>query len=346
MQVSDLLAPWVVLALVLFLLVKAEKWIHSHLYGVGWLLTNEKRSATVLYYLILAPGVFVHEVTQWLAAGALGVRTKRVMAWPEAQDNGTLRLDFVQILPTGRIRSAIIGAIPMVTGIAIIWLISNQVLDMEAFRAALSKGNVKQIGPALHNMGRATDFYLWLYLMFAVGNAMLPTPADRKGWPLILATFGGIIAFLVVIGTGEVLLETYQNTVLSGVRLVTTAFATVLGLEVSAILLIGFIEEILERTTKRKFEYQPAGADAAPGSEREPGSSMPLPPGTLLPSIYNLALPIPSPSKYAALSAKTRKPSPALAGGAVAGAAGLGERPASPGFQRPASPLGSRPRSN
>jgi len=97
MHLNDLLTPWLLLAAAIIPLVYVERWIHSHLYGVGWLLTNDKKSATALYYVILFPGVFVHEFTQWLVAGALNVKTRRVTSWPEGQDNGTLRLDFVQI---------------------------------------------------------------------------------------------------------------------------------------------------------------------------------------------------------------------------------------------------------
>ena len=81
-NVSDLLTPWFGLAAVLIPLVYIEKWIQSHLYGVGWLLTNDDKSATILYYILLAPGVFVHEVTQWLVAGALNIDTKSVRVWP------------------------------------------------------------------------------------------------------------------------------------------------------------------------------------------------------------------------------------------------------------------------
>lgn len=304
MHLSDLLTPWILLAAVLIPLVYAEKWIHSHLYGVGWLLTNENRSATVLYYLILFPGVFVHEFTQYLMAGALNVATKRMMVWPEAQEDGTLRLDFVQIKKANRVQHAIIGATPLIAGMGVVWLISNRVLNLEDFLTALGTGEVNQIGPAIRNLGSTPDFYLWLYLMFAVSNAMFPTPADRKGWPLLIGLAAVGLIFLVVIGVGDVLLETFTGPVAHGVNLLTTAFGTVLAVEVVAILAIGFFEEILERTTKRKFQYsQPS----PPPPTRKPGSNLPLPPGEPLPSIYNLELPVPDPSEKDKLAAQAKR---------------------------------------
>lgn len=310
MNASNLLTPWLLLGGVLFLLVQAEKWIQSHLYGVGWLLTNDKRSATALYYLILAPGVFVHEFTQWLVAGALNVPTRRVMAWPEAQEDGTLRLDFVQIQSADWLRSALIGAFPFVVGTGLIWLISNEILNLEYFFDALATGDITLIGPALREVGSTPDFYLWLYLLFAISNAMLPTPADRKGWPLLIGVFAVVLGFLILIGVGQQLYETFTGPVAHGLNVLTAAFSTVLAVEVGAIFLIGVTEEVLERLTKRKFQYlQPV----PPLPPREPGSNLPLPPGTPPPSIYNLELPLPDPSAPTARPAPRPAPGPAPA---------------------------------
>jgi hypothetical protein len=309
MNLGNLLTPWIELAAVLIILIYVEKWIHSHLYGVGWLLTNDKKTATALYYLLLSPGVFVHEFTQYLVAGALNVKIKRVMAWPEAQEDGTLRLNFVQIKDANRLQAAVIGAIPFLVGLGLVWVISNHILNMEDLMAALAAADITLIGKAVQNLASTPDFYLWLYLMFAIGNAMLPTPADREGWPLLFAVFVVIIAILVIIGTGDVLLKTFTGPVAHGVDLLTTAFATVLVVEVSGIIIIGFAEEIAERITKRKFYYGKERAETR-SRERQPGSSDPLPVGTPLPSIYNLPLPLPTPSEIRS----ARKPiRPALA---------------------------------
>ncbi len=296
MNLSALLTPWLALAAVLILLIYVEKWIHSHLYGVGWVLTNNKKSATALYYVLLFPGVFVHEFTQYLVAGALNVRIKRVLAWPEAQEDGTLRLNFVQIQEAMWFQAAIIGAAPLFAGLSLIWLISNHILNLENVLQALTTADITVIGPALQEVGSTPDFYLWLYLMFAISNAMLPTPADREGWPLVLLLFACIVVFLVVIGVGEVLLETFTGPVAHGVELLTTAFVTVLMVEIPSIVVISASEELLERLMHRKFEYS-----QRPSREttRQPGSSAPLPPDAPLPSIYNLHLPIPVPTDEA-----------------------------------------------
>lgn len=285
----DLLTPWIMLAAVLIPLVYVEKWIHSHLYGVGWLLTNDKKSATAIYYVLLFPGVFVHEFVQYLLAGALNVRIKRMIAWPEAQEDGTLRLDFVQIQGARWYQAAIIGAGPMIVGMAIVWLIASEVLRMEAFLTALETTDFSVIGPAFQDLISQPDFYLWLYLVFAISNAMLPTPADREGWPLVIAFLGVALGFLVIFDRGGVLEETFRGPVAHGVERLATALAAVLVVEFIGILFIGFFEEVLERFTKRKFQY------TKPPEPRQPGSARPLPPGVPPPSIYHLTLPVPNP---------------------------------------------------
>ena len=305
---GHVLTPWLILAAVLIPLIYVEKWIHAHLYGVGWLLTNNKKSATALYYVLLFPGVFVHEFTQYLVAGALNVRIKRVIAWPEAQDDGTLRLNFVQIKQANRLEAAIIGAAPLFTGLGLVWVISNHILNLDNVLSALATGNINVLGPALRQLVSKPDFYLWLYLMFAISNAMLPTPADREGWPLVIGLFAVAIGFLVIIGTGAVLLKTFTGPVAHGVDRLATAFASVLAVEIPGLLLIGVGEEILRRITKREFQY---GEERVRGATaRQPGSSDPLPPGAPLPSIYSLPLPVPVPSEGPAPASAARRPSP------------------------------------
>jgi hypothetical protein len=112
----------------------------------------------------------------------------------------------------------------------------------------------------------------------------------------------------MLIGVGSVLMETFTGPVAHGVERLTTAFATVLIAEIPGILTIGFIEEVLEKTTRRKFEYGQPSSARSRRTEREPGSNLPLPSGAPLPSIYNLDLPIPSPSEVKALPARSRQP--------------------------------------
>ncbi len=294
MNTGDL-SPWLSLAVVLVPLLYAEKWVHRHLYGIGWLLTEETHSATTLYYVLLAPGVFLHEFTQWLVAGALRIPTKKISVWPQPQKDGTLRLDFVQLKlnKTGPIGAAIIGAAPMITGILVVWGISNYILNLDDLLAAIHASDITAIGQALRRLGSTPDFYLWLYVLFAISNAMWPTPADRQGWPLLFGALAAILVFLIAIGTGDALLRIYRHSLVPALEHLTTVVGMVWLVELPAMLALSFSERLLERLTDRHFVYR----EPAKPRKREPGSAEPLPPGTPKPSIYNTELPVPEPPK-------------------------------------------------
>lgn len=110
-----------------------ERWLHQHIFKVGWLLTHNFHTTTVLYYTFFLPGVLLHEVVTWLVAGIVNVRAKGAIAWPERQDIGELRLNFVQI--TQRIsplQQFIISVAPLTVGMLVTWHVANNVFRLEA----------------------------------------------------------------------------------------------------------------------------------------------------------------------------------------------------------------------
>lgn len=292
MHFLDLLTPWIAFAATLYPLLYLERWIHQHLYGVGWLLTQDKERATILYYLILSPGVFLHEFSQWLTAGALGVQTRKIQVWPKPQANGTLRLDFVQLKKSDRFKSTMIGMVPFLTGIAIVWIISQNVFDVQSLSAALATGDLQTIVTELRRLFTTPDFWLWLYLLFAIGNAMMPTENDRQNWPLLGVIFGAIAAFLLVLGLGEeLLIPALQGPIARALGVLVTAFGTILILDVFVVVGLGLLERVLEQATGNKAKYSTARRSSAPPIE--PGSEYAMPEGKAPKPLAERQLPIP-----------------------------------------------------
>jgi len=312
MHPLDLIAPWIAFAAILFPLLGLERWIHRHLYGIGWLLTKDKARATVLYYLILLPGVFVHEGIQWLAAGALNVRTRQITAWPEAQDSGVLRLNFVRLEKTDPFRAALIGAAPLVAGILLVLFISQNIFDVRQLAAAFSAGELPAILAQLQRLFATPDFWLWLYLLFAVGNAMIPTPADRQGWPFLLGVFGAIAVFLLIIGLGEeVILPFLQGPIARTLDVLVTAFASVLVLDVFVVVGLGLFEQVLSQIKKDRFPYQKSKPRTAP--KLLPGSESPLPAESAPLRIAERRLPLPPPPRRQSARKATASPASSVA---------------------------------
>lgn len=311
MQAFTLLTPWLVFLLILYPALWLERWIHQHLYGVGWLLTRDKQQATVFYYVILLPGIFLHEFTQWLFAGAFRLKTSKVKVWPRPQKNGSLRFDFVKL--AGRKHNRFIKAgfefSPVLTGLAAILFISNRIFNVDLLVAAAASGDLPLLLTALQRFIATPDFWLWLYLLFAVGNAMLPTPGDQLPFSWIARIAGGITLGLIIIGalagTG---IATLQGPLTAILNRLAAAFAVILFVDLGAAALISLTERTLERMTGEQMRYTVRRQSRAPTPE--PGGEVPLPPELAPAPIDQRKLPIPPPPKKERKSIDRPQPLP------------------------------------
>jgi|GEM_PF-1560730 len=332
----DVIEPWIVLVVLLLPLIYAERWVHRHLFGIGYLISEDKVSATRLFYVIFAPGVFLHEFIQYLVAGALNVPIKKLTGWPEEQDNGILRLDFIVVEQeeTDAIRAALVAASPFFIMSVLVWYISTQVLDLTQVTIALGEADLTALGTAINGVLQTPNFILWTYLLFAVANSMLPKREEARGFPLILGVGAAIAGGMLILGLDAVLLETFGGPVADTMGLINIAVATILVLDIFMIVLLGFLEDSLERWRGYKMDYSfgsevempAAKSQRARRKKRVAGSDEPLEAGDLLPSIYNLDLPLPSPSD----KPKTARPAkPVTVSSAGSRPSSLGNRAAS-----------------
>src|SRR5260221_3915642 len=197
----DLLIPWFTLAGVLIPLLYMQRWIHQHLFGMGFLMAKEKHAATLLFYLILLPGVFLHEFSHYMMAGVFGVRSTRFTFFPEAQDDGSLEMGFVELEEVKNpIHAAFIGIATLIIGmLVVVWVSANR-LNLPAFLTLLQvSSDLDQLGAALHFLISQPDFLLWTYILFAVANSMMPSAEDRRGWCILtVAAISGLVALSIL----------------------------------------------------------------------------------------------------------------------------------------------------
>lgn len=199
--------PFIWVGVAIPILVFLQRWIHLHLQGIALLLLGKLERALVLYALILFPGVLLHELSHWLFATLLGVRTGRFSLIPRAQRDGSIQLGYVEYYKDrnlGPFRESVIGGAPLMTGTAVILLIGIRIFNIEAFGAALQSGNIELLGDALGTLLRTNDLLVWVYLLFAVANGMLPSRSDRQAWPAFLWLLGGIGILLYLLRLGDV----------------------------------------------------------------------------------------------------------------------------------------------
>jgi len=155
--------------------------------------------ALVLYFFVVLPGVVIHELSHWLVALVLGVRVRKLRIGPVRKGRGRrVSLGSVQVGNVDPLRASLIGLAPLIGGTAVILLIGNLLLGVDALAEAVAGLGLEGILPWLGQVVRVPDVWIWLYLIFAISNAMLPSDSDMAAMRPVLI-FLGIVAVLVLV---------------------------------------------------------------------------------------------------------------------------------------------------
>lgn len=290
-----------------------ERWLHRHIFKVGWLVTQNFQTTTILYYTFFLPGLFVNQLMIWLVAGMLDVRAERAISWPEKQEIGSLRLDFVRISKkAGPLRTAIIEIAPLLGGIFIVWFVANNILNVgEAFSVA--DGTLSSFNEAISRLTSAPAFWLWIYFMFTVANAMMPDPKIMRGWVWGVAVFTGIVGFLFLAGFGnEAINAGFFEPIINSLNGLTGVFGLIIVLDLLAVGFLGLVESTIEwltgasatfengkmvtMTRQEAIERRRASRKkSTPAALRAPSGRGQIPALTGQPSIYKFEFPTPGP---------------------------------------------------
>jgi membrane-associated protease RseP (regulator of RpoE activity) len=164
-------------------------WILQEL-SVRWM--GDLDVALVIYFVIVLPGVVVHELSHWLMAKALGVRVRKLSIGPVRQKRGDrVSLGSIQVGNVDPVRASLIGMAPLLGGTAVILVIGFLVLGVGDLVHAIAGQGMEGGLAGLGQLVRIPDFWLWLYLIFGVSNAMLPSESD-------MATVRPVLIFLAI----------------------------------------------------------------------------------------------------------------------------------------------------
>jgi hypothetical protein len=184
--------------LVLFCaLVLLTQWITKHIQGIGLLLTQDGQIALYIYFVLILPGIVLHELSHALVAWLLGVRVRKFsVGIRRKRRGGSVALGSVEIARADPLRSSLIGLAPLIAGSAVVLVIGNQVFGLHPFVV----NDLNRLWSEMRSIYRTPDFWLWVYLVFAVSNAMLPSAADRHAWGTALIFLGILVASLYLTG--------------------------------------------------------------------------------------------------------------------------------------------------
>lgn len=167
--------------------------------GVIFYLTGWGDLASVIIFLMLLPGVILHEAAHWLAARMLGLRVSKLRIWPRKQGN-YLGLGSVSMQRADIWRESLVGIAPLLLGNAVIAWIGWQVFATPALLEALAAGHLLRAAATFLTSLRTVDGLLWAYALFAIGNSMMPSSSDRE--PLKPALLYTALVASIYVGVG------------------------------------------------------------------------------------------------------------------------------------------------
>lgn len=278
---------------------RAERWLHQHIFKVGWLLTNNFQITTIFYYSLFLPGIVLHELCLWLLAGLLRVRAERAIGFPAAQEIGELRLNFIRLSPqAGRIRIFIISLAPLAAGIVALWLLAEGVFRWRTALAQLDAGGIDALARALQTVVQTADFWLWFYLAFVIANTMFPA------LPILQSRRHKAVAALALLLLAYLAWTVNSAFSLALLESLGVALLQVLAFNLLVVAALGIAESLIERVTGKSASFvdgkmitmsrEEARAWRAEQRRASP-SSQPRPKPKTFRTIYDFPLPIPGP---------------------------------------------------
>lgn len=239
---------WVMLAFIILVLM--QRWIHTHLHGLSLLLTGKPERAVILYAVVLLPGVLLHEISHWLMANLLGVRTGALSLVPRRRADGSVQLGYVEYYK-GRtldpLRESAIGAAPLLTGTAVILLIALRIFSVTSLGTAVRSGDLDTLYLALSELFQTNYILLWVYLLFAIGNGMLPSASDRKAWPAFLLVIGIVALVLYLLDLQDAVFSGLSQPVTTAAGYLSIAFSVAIGVNLVFMLLLSLLESAVSR---------------------------------------------------------------------------------------------------
>lgn len=183
-------------AVTMILLYLLSRQVSLQIQSVIYLVTRSIDMATVGLFLVLLPGIFIHESAHWLMARSLGLRTGKFRVWPKRQGK-MIGMGQVTVERGGLWRDSLVGLAPLLVGSVLVALIGRHIFSANQLTTLLYAGEINNSFRLLISAMQTADSALWAYLLFAVANAMMPSASDREPLaPVLLYLAFALIVYI------------------------------------------------------------------------------------------------------------------------------------------------------
>lgn len=240
----SLLTQLFAFAATLAVLMALSRWINRQVQIIGLRVTDSSVVAVMLYYLLMFPGILLHELSHYLAALLLGLRVSKFALGPRRRRNA-IELGSVTVLSGGAVRDSLVGLAPFVVGSAVLLLISYQVFDVMALGRAWNQAGWSGLRNATADLRLVADVWVWAYVVFVVSNAMTPSPADRQPWLVAGVYLVIALALAWLLGGLPMLDRTVRETVAGSLQVMTLGFTFSIAINLVVAAVLWLVETVV-----------------------------------------------------------------------------------------------------
>jgi len=244
-QLSGLV--WFILILVP--LIVLQRLLHREIQAVFLILTRDTRVTMGIFSILFLPGVFLHELSHFVVAKLLGVRTGKFSIFPKSLPDGRLQLGYVETARSDVVRDSLIGAAPLIVGTLFVAYVAIYHLQMRVLWDAFRNGQFGLFWLGMRALPSVQDFYLWFYLAFAVSSTMMPSESDRHAWLELLISIGVLVLIAMLVGAGPWMLSNVAPRLSNFLSSVAVIFGLSAFVHILLILPTALIHKLLARAT-------------------------------------------------------------------------------------------------
>lgn len=239
-----LLPQFLTFTLTLAVLMVLSRWINRQVQIIGLRVTGSSAITIMLYYLIMFPGILLHEVSHYVTAAVLGLKVGKFALGPKVRRNA-IELGSVTVSSGGPMRDSLVGLAPFIAGTLVLLLVSFQVFDAAAIGQEWTRAGWAGVLDQLDGVWLAPDFWVWAYVIFVVSNAMTPSAADRQPW-LVAAVYVAVALLIAwLLGGLPILADAIGDEVAGTLQILTLGFVFTVGVNVVIAVFLWLMEALI-----------------------------------------------------------------------------------------------------